>query len=130
MHQHTSFCVLFSYYHRSLNPKKLIETGFSHLGRNKSMALTVKLYKVPDAPKIPGFRPLEERDIPQVCRKLKAYTDQFSLTAVLSEEECRHWLLPRAGVMYSYVVQVRLFIVFCDLRRVLLIILVEFLIIF
>ena len=35
------------YWHRSLNPKKLIEVGFSHLGARMTMARTIKLYKVP-----------------------------------------------------------------------------------
>ena len=33
------------YWHRSLNPKKLIEVGFSHLGQRMTMARTIKLYK-------------------------------------------------------------------------------------
>ena len=33
------------YWHRSLNPKKLIEVGFSHLGARMTMARTIKLYK-------------------------------------------------------------------------------------
>ena len=31
------------------------------------MARTIKLYKLPDKPKTPGIRPLEKRDVPQVC---------------------------------------------------------------
>ena len=34
------------YWHRSLNPKKLIEIGFSHLQPRMTMSRTVKLYKV------------------------------------------------------------------------------------
>lgn len=36
------------YWHRSLNPKKLIEVKFSHLSRNMNMQRTVKLYKLPE----------------------------------------------------------------------------------
>lgn len=36
------------YWHRSLNPKKLIETSFSHLGPRMTMQRTVKLYKLPE----------------------------------------------------------------------------------
>jgi len=32
-----------------------------------TMARTIKLYKLPDKPKTPGIRPLEKRDVPQVC---------------------------------------------------------------
>lgn len=34
------------YWHRSLSPKKLIDIRFSHLGRNETMAKTIKKYKV------------------------------------------------------------------------------------
>merc|ERR1712151_236751 len=54
------------YYHRSLNPKKLIEVGFSHLGPRMTMARRIKLYKVPDAPQLPGMRGMREDDVPRV----------------------------------------------------------------
>ena len=39
------------YWHRSLNPRKLIEVKFSHLSRNMTMQRTLKLYKLPDETK-------------------------------------------------------------------------------
>ena len=36
------------YWHRSLNPRKLIEVKFSHLTRNMTLQRTVKLYKLPN----------------------------------------------------------------------------------
>ena len=36
------------YWHRSLNPKKLIDVKFSHLGKNMTVQRTVKLYKLPE----------------------------------------------------------------------------------
>ena len=36
------------YWHRSLNPTKLIETKFSHLGPRMTMSRTSKLYKLPE----------------------------------------------------------------------------------
>merc|ERR1719157_85750 len=54
------------YYHRSLNPKKLIEVGFSHLGPRMTMARTIKLYKVPDEPQLVGMRKMETKDIRRV----------------------------------------------------------------
>merc|ERR1719262_2016687 len=50
------------YYHRSLNPKKLIEVGFSRLGPRMTMARTVKLYKIPTEPQIPGMREMQPSD--------------------------------------------------------------------
>lgn len=37
------------YWHRSLNPRKLIEVKFSHLSRNMTMQRTMKLYRLPEA---------------------------------------------------------------------------------
>jgi glycylpeptide N-tetradecanoyltransferase len=69
------------YYHRSLNPKKLIEArprrrprrrppqllsappaqvGFSRLAPRMTMVRTIKLYALPDAPQSRGLRPLRE----------------------------------------------------------------------
>lgn len=36
------------YYHRSINPKKLVETGFSHLGKNMTVQRLQRIYKLPD----------------------------------------------------------------------------------
>lgn len=36
------------YWHRSLNPKKLIDVKFSHLSRNMTMQRTMKLYRLPE----------------------------------------------------------------------------------
>lgn len=79
------------YWHRSLNPKKLIEVKFSHLSRNMTMQRTLKLYKLPDQPKTPGFRKMTVKDIPQahkllqeviVLRKNK-YNDNFFVYYIL-----------------------------------------------
>lgn len=53
------------YWHRSLNPKKLIDVQFSHLARNMTLARTLKLYRLPEQTKVPGFRVLEPKDISQ-----------------------------------------------------------------
>lgn len=39
---------LYRYWHRSLNPRKLIEVKFSHLSRNMTMQRTMKLYRLPE----------------------------------------------------------------------------------
>ncbi|KAK8783864.1 hypothetical protein V5799_009772 [Amblyomma americanum] len=36
------------YWHRSLNPRKLIDVRFSHLSRNMTMQRTLKLYRLPE----------------------------------------------------------------------------------
>ncbi|EDO34346.1 predicted protein [Nematostella vectensis] len=82
------------YWHRSLNPKKLIDVKFSHLSRNMTMQRTVKLYRLPEAPETKGIVKLSED-----------YLKKFSLAPNFTEEEFRHWFTPRKGIIDSYVVQ-------------------------
>merc|ERR1712194_246583 len=59
------------YWHRSLNPKKLIDIGFSHLQPRMTIGRTIKLYKLPDQHVAQGFRKMEKKDIPVVHKLLK-----------------------------------------------------------
>jgi glycylpeptide N-tetradecanoyltransferase len=93
------------YWHRSLNPKKLIETQFSHLARNMTMQRTIKLYRLPEEPKTPGFRKMNAADCPQAFRLLYEYLKNFDLSPVYSVEEFKHWFLPRENVVDSFVVE-------------------------
>ena len=60
------------YYHRSLNPKKLIEIKFSRLQPRMTMARTIKLYKLPDEP-LCATQPLTQEDLPGVHKLLTEY---------------------------------------------------------
>lgn len=51
------------YYHRSLNPKKLIDIGFSGLGKNQTIAMVQKLYRLPEETTIEGLRPMTKKDV-------------------------------------------------------------------
>jgi len=93
------------YWHRSLNPKKLIEVRFSHLQRNMTMQRTIKLYRLPEQPKTPGFRQLKEADCPQVAKLLNDYLGRFALKPHYTDDEFKHWFMPREGVIDSYVVE-------------------------
>lgn len=92
------------YYHRSLNPKKLIEIGFSGLPRHAKVSTMQKLYKLPDAPTIPGLREMTPADVPSAYRLLFEHLKKFHVALVLSEEEFAHWQLSRQNVVHSYVV--------------------------
>jgi len=61
------------YWHRSLNPKKLIDVGFSQLNPRSTMSRQIKLLKLPAYPQLPGFRELHPADVPQCCRMLNEY---------------------------------------------------------
>jgi glycylpeptide N-tetradecanoyltransferase len=42
------------YYHRSINPKKLVDVKFSSLNARTTMARMIRLNKLPDTPQTPG----------------------------------------------------------------------------
>ena len=59
-----------TYWHRSLNPKKLVEIRFSSLPANKSMAHYLKMHRLPSEPQIPGMRAMEKKDVKTVHKLL------------------------------------------------------------
>ncbi|PSR96931.1 Glycylpeptide N-tetradecanoyltransferase [Actinidia chinensis var. chinensis] len=75
------------YWHRSLNPKKLIDVGFSRLGARMTMSRTIKLYKLPDSTATPGFRKMEPHDVPAVTRLLRNYLSQFLVAPDFDEDD-------------------------------------------
>eukprot|EP00421_Protoceratium_reticulatum_P074737 CAMPEP_0168428958 /NCGR_PEP_ID=MMETSP0228-20121227/37125_1 /TAXON_ID=133427 /ORGANISM="Protoceratium reticulatum, Strain CCCM 535 (=CCMP 1889)" /LENGTH=472 /DNA_ID=CAMNT_0008443033 /DNA_START=122 /DNA_END=1540 /DNA_ORIENTATION=- len=91
------------YYHRSLNPKKLIDVGFSHLGPRMTMARTIKLYKVPDTPQLSGMRQMQAKDVQRVSELITGYLKKFPLHPEFTPEEVAHWVLPREGVVSAFV---------------------------
>ncbi|KAF9169989.1 glycylpeptide N-tetradecanoyltransferase [Mortierella sp. AD011] len=93
------------YFHRSLNPKKLVETGFSHLGRNMTMARMIKHYKLSAETSTPGLRAMEEKDVNGVAKLLNKYLSNCELAPHFEEADVRHWLISRPGVVWGYVVE-------------------------
>ncbi|XP_076153971.1 glycylpeptide N-tetradecanoyltransferase 1b [Alosa pseudoharengus] len=93
------------YWHRSLNPRKLIEVNFSSLGRNMTVQRALKLNRLPQAPKTPGLRPMRAEDGPAVQALLEGYLRRFQLRPAFSQQEALHWLLPREDVIDTYVVE-------------------------
>ncbi|KAF1762536.1 hypothetical protein GCK72_010798 [Caenorhabditis remanei] len=94
------------YYHRSLNPRKLIDVRFSHLSAKMTMARTIKLYKLPEETATRSLREMTRADVPQVFKLLTNSLKQYSLAPVYTdEEELAHALVPRKTVVYSYVAE-------------------------
>mmetsp|Transcript_14531 Transcript_14531/g.12337 ORF Transcript_14531/g.12337 Transcript_14531/m.12337 type:complete len:313 (+) Transcript_14531:467-1405(+) len=93
------------YYHRSLNPKKLIEIKFSSLPPGQTMSRMIKLYKLPEEPKTPGLREFKPKDVNAVTKLLQSYLTKFKVYLKFTQEDVKHWLLPRKDVIYSYVVE-------------------------
>lgn len=93
-------------HHRPLNPKKLIQVGFSQLGSNHRMTIErmQKVYKLPNEPITPRLRPMNVSDVEGVHKLVTSYLEQYSLKILFTMDEIRHWFLPRDKIMYSYVV--------------------------
>lgn len=93
------------YYHRSLNPKKLIDVKFSSLTKNMTMKRTLRLYNLPETPRLEGFKELGKQHIQQVYDMLTDYLNKFDLTQQFTLGEVEHWFLPQEDVINSYVVE-------------------------
>jgi hypothetical protein len=49
---------------------------------------------------------MEPKDVHACCILLNAYLKKFGLHTIMSDEEFAHFMLPRPGVISSFVVQV------------------------
>jgi glycylpeptide N-tetradecanoyltransferase len=93
---------------RLLNVQKLIDVGFVQAPPQKQLAKFKLTMRLPDQKSyaIKGnLRPMEKKDASAV---LKLYNKQLERSLVkqkLSQEELLHIMLPREGLIYSYVVE-------------------------
>ncbi len=87
-----SFPRINRYWHRSLNPKKLIEVKFSHLSRNMTMQRHLKLYRLPDKTKTEGLRQLTKDDVKEACallNEVRMRSNQMSSMLSMSSSSLR-----------------------------------------
>jgi len=91
------------YFHRSLDPKKLVEVGFSRLHPRMTMARMQKLFRLPAETSTPNLRVMIPEDVPSAFKLLNNYLKKTKLSVLFTEDEFAHWLLPRKGVVKSYV---------------------------
>ncbi|CAO0797364.1 unnamed protein product [Mucor circinelloides] len=73
------------YYHRSLNPKKLVECNFSRIPPKSTLSRMVKSYKVPEKTSTAGLREMRPEDAPQVRVLLNKYLQRFDFAPVLKQ---------------------------------------------
>jgi glycylpeptide N-tetradecanoyltransferase len=98
------------YYHRSLNPSKLIDIKFSSIPirfrkYNDALRRTELYFQLPEKPLTPGFRPMVKKDIPQVYPLLNQYLSKYKLAPEFTKNEFTHWFSRKDKVIYSYVVE-------------------------
>lgn len=89
------------YFHRPLNYEKLLETGFTALSPGCSLASMRKRYAL-ERPSM-KLRAMRPTDVSACFALFNAFMKGFSLAPHFSEEEFSHWVLPREGVLFSYV---------------------------
>ncbi|KDE04788.1 hypothetical protein MVLG_04752 [Microbotryum lychnidis-dioicae p1A1 Lamole] len=103
------------YYHRNLNPQKLVKTGFTSIPRNSTMARLINHYRVPTETKLVGLREMEKKDLKQVARLIRAYNARFDIAPAMANKEVEHMLLAGRGkdvdgkrvgqIVWTYVVE-------------------------
>ena len=94
-----------TYFHRALNPKKLIDIGFASVPSRLTYSSYIRFLSLHQEFSIPGFRRACKRDMPQVLALLNDYLKQFTVYPEMSLEEAQHYLLPQEDVIGSYVVE-------------------------
>ena len=92
-----------TYYHRSLNIKKLLDIRFTYLSPNLNLARAKGIYKLQKEPTVNGIRPMEEKDVEEVTKLLEEHESRFKVRGFYSAEEVKHWFLPKKNVVYSFV---------------------------
>eukprot|EP01059_Diplonema_ambulator_P002760 TRINITY_DN12408_c0_g1_i1.p1 TRINITY_DN12408_c0_g1~~TRINITY_DN12408_c0_g1_i1.p1 ORF type:complete len:484 (+),score=190.22 TRINITY_DN12408_c0_g1_i1:54-1454(+) len=105
----TSTIAQCQYWHRSLNPQKLIQVGFSRIPPSfekfaKPMDQVKRFYALPEKPKLARIRLMEKKDCKQVRALLEEYLEKFGVHQQWSNDEVAHWLLPKQDVIDSYVI--------------------------
>lgn len=69
------------------------------------MSRYTKLLKLPTELSIKGLRPMKKSDVPVVTSLLNEYLKRFEVYLRFSEAEVEHFLVPREGVIDTYVVE-------------------------
>ncbi len=96
-----------TYWHRSLNPKKLIDVRFSSLPQGTPMARYLKILKLPKEPQIKGVKVMELKHLKQVHKLLMDYfSKNLEVYFEFTEEDIQHFILPvHKNVIEAYVVE-------------------------
>ncbi|PIA16226.1 N-myristoyl transferase [Coemansia reversa NRRL 1564] len=94
------------YFHRSLNPKKLMETGFSQKLDALQLSKLNNMLRLPSKTSTPGLRLMRKGDVGQVRKLLNRFLkNRYEMMPVFrTDAEISHWFMPRDKVIWTYVV--------------------------
>ncbi|XP_023254346.1 glycylpeptide N-tetradecanoyltransferase 2-like [Seriola lalandi dorsalis] len=93
------------FWHRPLNPRKLMEVSYPGLRQNMNLQRAVKFNRLPEVTMTKGLRPMTKKDVVGIHSLLQTNSSKFHLSPVLTLQEVEHWLLPREKVIDTYVVE-------------------------
>ena len=99
------------YFHRSIDWAKLHECEFAGLPAGTTKQRMITRNHLPSSTTLPGFRAMEQKDVPSVHNLLARYLKRFTLAPEFSEDEVSHWLVhdpnlaPEKQVVWGYVVE-------------------------
>ncbi len=103
------------YYHRTLNPTKLVNSGFQRLEKKADAGvagikadITLKdlkrTFKLSEKPSNETFRKMTEDDLPRVYQLFKKYLDRYSVHPIYTFEEFKHTFFGNR-IVYCYVTE-------------------------
>lgn len=65
-----------TYWHRVINVKRLLSTGFIGVPRNLTVSSLIKYHRIPTDKRLSGFRPSVDSDAERISKLLEAYFNQ------------------------------------------------------
>lgn len=92
------------YFHRQLNPRKLVEINFTSHNPKLQIGFIEKQHKLPGKPSN-KLRKIEERDVRQCTQLINDFLQKYKIRIVFSEELFAHFFLPLEKVVQTFVIE-------------------------
>lgn len=85
------------YYHRTINPAKLVAVEFAAVPKHMSREAYFKRFDLPEKTKLKGLREMEVKDVGMVGKLMRRYMKRFDMAPRFSDEEIKHLFLSGRG---------------------------------
>lgn len=94
------------YWHRNLNPEKLVKAKFAFRPAGMNNVKYNKMHRLPTETTTPGLRQMKVSDVPKVTVALNKHLQtKYAVHIKFDQAEVKHFLLPQAGIVNSFVVE-------------------------